>query len=409
MKKVLKLMTLLVSVLAISVAGGGQAFAAWDPNQTALPNVYDPITSVSGVGNLKDLKETSSLVASKTWQGWYYTTSDRVKLEGDPQGQDDYTTCTPLGTATLRDNCRMTERAKVWMVHMAYDSAAPNYRKIDQVRSFPISNSAWAYNRNIAFNGDWEDMSQGPVRTVGGVSTNSLLIAATGKDTGNGNCNSRRIIEFNELNPYSAAGTTWSPTYIYDLNGATISPHQSDCNIEALWLDFTGTTPYAYMTNYGTTNGGATWLGNKIFRRVLTTTTGRSAATGFNSGTPITPSGTEFSLVGSMSTSGGKTYQISGAGFQESNDDLVMISSNNSTPGTGGCKLLMWHSRSYTTTTNPNEYPGCGIGNGIPSSSTTPEGISYVYSTDPDVKSVHMLYDEADNLNWYHKYYYWLP
>ncbi len=407
MKKVLKLMALMVSVLAISASAGGQALASWDPSQTTLPNVIDHITSTSGitgVSNLKDLKETSSLVASKTWPGWYYTASDRVKLNAEGVTADDYTACASYTTVTDKDNCRMRERAKVWMVHMAYDTEAPNYRKIDQVRSFPISNDAWAYNKNIAFNGDWEDMSQGPVRTVGATTTNTLLIGAIGKDTGNGNCASRRVIEFNELNPYSAAGTTWSPTYIYDLNGTTIAPDQSDCNMEAMWLDFNGTTPYAFFATYGTV-GGVFQAHNSVFKRVLTTTSGRSAATGFNSGTPITPSGTEFSKVGNMSET--KTYQISGAGFQESNDDLAMISSLNSQNPTIGCQLLMWHSRSYTTTVNPNEYAGCNLNySGV---SGVAEGISYVYSTDPTVKSVHVLYDENNDQSWHHKYYYWLP
>ena len=402
-------MTLLVSVLAMSVVGGGQAFAAW--TNYDYRNVVDTITdpnTITGITDLKDLKETSGLVASKTWPGWYYTVSDRVKLGAT---QDSYTACSGF-SGTQLENCQKTERAKLWMVHMASNDEAPNYRKIDQVKAFPISNASWAYDLDIAFNGDWEDLTQGPVRTVNGTSTNTILISATGKEGGlssNDYCDTQRVIEFNELNPYSAPGTTWSPSYIFDLDGTVIDNDQSDCNIEAMWLDFDGTTPYAHFVTYGSTtlNGSpvfGTDSSNTVFKRVLTTTTGRAASTGFNNGVRINPTSTQFQRVGRLAvTPNTKRYQISGAGYQQSNDDMVMISSNS---GTGsGCQLLMWHSRSYATTTYPNEYNNiCGSGVG----GVIAEGVSYVYSTDPSVKSIHVIYDETDNTKIYHRYFYWL-
>ncbi len=199
---------------------------------------------------LTDANELSGVVASPTHAGWYWSIRDVWKQEADPSqglaalpsGAPDAVPswCPPTDTATAtgRNRCRRVERASLYAFRLDAD------QNVVEVRQFRIADESMATNPWVAENNDWEDLALGPVRTIGGTSTPTLLIAGIGDATknpskvesppGSGNwqsvqCTSRRMIELPEP---ALDDPTWSPHRIFDL--ADYSSNGTNCNSESM-------------------------------------------------------------------------------------------------------------------------------------------------------------------------------
>lgn len=135
--------------------------------------------------------EFSGIVASPNHPGWYWAIRDVWKQEADPsQGigalpegsPDPVPSWCPAGdqaSATGRNRCRRVERSSLYAIRL--DAAGA----VAEVRRVPLTDESWAEQPWRAENNDWEELSLGPTRVLGGVPTTTLLVGATGDGTKN--------------------------------------------------------------------------------------------------------------------------------------------------------------------------------------------------------------------------------
>lgn len=231
--------------------------------------------------------EFSGIVASPNHPGWYWAIRDVWKQEADPsQGigalpegsPDPVPSWCPAGdqaSATGRNRCRRVERSSLYAIRL--DAAGA----VAEVRRVPLTDESWAEQPWRAENNDWEELSLGPTRVLGGVPTTTLLVGATGDGTKNPSkvesppgsgtwvsvqCTTRRFIETPEPDP--ATATSWLPHRIFDL--ADYSSQGTNCNSEAA-VAVDGATPEAL------------WIAKRsvrtIWSRDLSWSAGRDPAT----------------------------------------------------------------------------------------------------------------------------------
>ena len=270
--------------------------------------------------------ELNDLVPSPTYPNWYWSTSDVWKTT------DTFAACAGLSGPALSD-CQQVQRARLWAFQLD-----PTSHAIVAVRSFAVSDPAWALDPYIAQNNDWEDMTLGPLRTAADGTTvaANLIIGATGNAKNNPvydasgtniTCDTRRLIELREPDLNDPTAGAWAPWKIYDIANYVGTFGAVDCNSEALVQAPDGNgNAQAYMVSRG---------GRKIFSRSLNPSTGRDPVTpraAVGSGLAYEPS---VGYVGLVSNSRGAQFTA----VDTNGQDIAMVSPASSTKP---CQLYRW-------------------------------------------------------------------
>lgn len=270
--------------------------------------------------------ELADLVASPTYPNWYWSVSDVWKTT------DIFAACSGLSGSALSD-CQQVQRARLWAFKLD-----PATHAIVDVRSFAVSDPAWALDPYIAQNNDWEDMTLGPVRIAAdGTAAANLIIGAIGNSAANPvrnasgkniTCtNTRRLIELSEPNLNDPADQAWSPWKIYDVKKGVGTNGVTTCNSESLMQapDAAG-VPRAYMV---------TRAGGQVFSRSLELSTGRDPGTAraaVGSGLPYEPTVT---YVGTVADSVGARFTAA----DTNGLDIALVSPGSSTKP---CEIYRW-------------------------------------------------------------------
>jgi hypothetical protein len=315
--------------------------------------------------------EFSGIIASASHPGWYWAIRDVWKQEPDPSrgvaalpaGTDpdpvpSWCPAADQTTATGRNRCRQVERSSLYAIR--FDTAGA----VAQVRQVKVANEDWATMPWLLQDNDWEELSVGPTRVVGGTPTPTMLIDATGDgtknpamsfDAGTGTwvnvqCASRRMIEVTEPDP--ATATTWAPTRIFDLanyaTNATVTSNGTTCNSEAA-LGVDGASPQALWIRKGNTR--------TIYSRSLDVATGRDPtvdAVPRPAGDPAAPAATIHGTVANVVA--GPLF--TGATYNGS--QVVLITSSLDTSTNTTCQAWLFQQTGVTdpvalltTTTSP--------------------------------------------------------
>lgn len=280
--------------------------------------------------------ELSGLVSSPTYPDWYWSMSDVWKTTDAPAA------CSGLAGAPLRE-CQQVQRARIWAIHLD-----PVTHEALEIRSFAVSNPAWALDPVITQNNDWEDITVGPPRATGaGDTTRNLIIGAIGNANANLvydstgtdiTCDTRRLIEFTEPDLSDPSVRTWSPWKIFDIKNFVGLGRIASCNAESLVQapDAQG-APQAYFVTRG---GGA----GRVLSRSLDVSTGRDPQT------PAAPVGSSAAYAPAVSyvgiVKGSKGAQLTAA--DTDGDTVVMTSPQTSTKP---CQLFQWSTKESTFAT----------------------------------------------------------
>ncbi len=269
--------------------------------------------------------ELSGLVSSPTYPDWYWSMSDVWKTTDAPAA------CSGLAGAPLRE-CQQVQRSRIWAIHLD-----PVTHAVVEVRSFAVSNPAWALDPVIAQDNDWEDITVGPPRpTSDGGTTRNIIIGAIGNANANRvydstgtdiTCDTRRLIEFTEPDLSDPTVRTWSPWKIFDIKNFVGLGRIASCNAESLVQasDAQG-VPQAYFVTRGA---------GRVLSRSLDVSTGRDPQT------PAAPVGSSAAYAPAVNyvgiVKGSKGAQLTAA--DTDGDTVVMTSPQTSTKP---CQLFQW-------------------------------------------------------------------
>lgn len=312
--------TAVVGVAALSLLTAQAAAAYTSATQTEHTSKAAP-----------EAAELSGLVSSPMYPDWYWSMSDVWKTTDAPVA------CSGLAGGPLRE-CQQVQRSRIWAIHLD-----PVTHEAIEIRSFAVSNPAWALDPVIAQDNDWEDITVGPPRATGdGGTTRNLIIAATGDAKVNRvydasgtdiTCDTRRLIEFTEPDLNDPTVRTWSPWKIFDIKNFVGLGRITSCNAESLvQAPNANGAPQAYFVTRG---------GGRVLTRSLAVDSGRDPQT------PRTPVGSGASYAPAVDyvgkVKGSKGAQLTAA--DTDGDTVVMTSPQTSTKP---CQLFQWSTRGST-------------------------------------------------------------